>query len=45
MGMTVEKWAIFSDHELMILLWDAEETQNGKWIKAIRNEISRRNAE
>lgn len=34
-----------SDRELMKLSWMAEEEQNGKWIKAIRNEMSRRNCE
>ena len=43
--MDKEKWAIFNDSELKILLWDAQESQNGKWIKAIREEMNRRTRE
>ena len=35
----------FTDKDLMRLSWIAQEQRNGKWIKAIRNEMSRRNKE
>lgn len=34
-----------TDKELVRLSWMAEEEQNGKWIKAIRAEKTRRNKE
>lgn len=33
------------DSELKIALWDAQEEQDGRKIKAIRQEINRRNKE
>lgn len=35
----------FTDKDLMRLSWIAQEQRNGKWIKAIKNEMSRRNKE
>lgn len=34
-----------TDKELVRLSWMAEEEQNGKWIKAIRAEMSKRSSE
>lgn len=34
-----------TDNELKINMWDAQEEQNGKKIKAIRDEMNRRNRE
>ena len=34
-----------TDKELKINLWDAQEEQNGKKIKAIKDEMNRRNRE
>lgn len=38
----MNKFEIYTDKELIVLLQDAIEMRNGKWIKAIRNEINRR---
>ena len=34
-----------TDKDLMRLSWIAQEQRIGKWIKAIRNEMNRRNKE
>lgn len=36
-------WTIYSDKDLMILRQDAIELQDGRWLKAINAEITRRN--
>lgn len=39
----MNKFDIFTDLELMQLMQDAIELQDGKWLKALRAEITRRN--
>lgn len=41
----MSKWQDFNDTELKKLLWDAIEMQNGRYIKAIKEEMNRRNKE
>ena len=38
-------WALYSDQEIMKMYRIAVDTQDGKNIKALRNEMSRRNRE
>lgn len=39
----MNKFDIFTNEELMILKQDAIEFQDGRWLKAINAEITRRN--
>lgn len=41
----MSKWKEFTDSELKKLLWDAVEMQNSRYIKAIKEEMNRRNRE
>lgn len=41
----MSKWKDFDDKDLMKLLQEAIELRNGRYIKAIREEITRRNRE
>jgi len=41
----MNKWAIFTDTEIMKLLQQAIELRDGKYIKEIKKEITRRNRE
>lgn len=41
----MNKWEIYTDKELNILLQDAIEMQDSRWFKAIKAEITRRNKE
>ncbi len=41
----MSNWKMFSDNELMKLYWLAVETRNGRAIKAIKEEMSRRERE
>jgi hypothetical protein len=39
----MDKWEIYTDKELMHLKQQAIEMRDGKWIKAIDKEMTRRN--
>ena len=39
----MKRWKDFNDKDLMKLLQEAIELQNGRYIKAIKEEITRRN--
>lgn len=41
----MNKWAIFTDSEIMKLLQQAIELRNGKYIKELKEETTRRNRE
>lgn len=41
----MNKWLIYTDKELMQLLQEAMELRDGRYIKAIKQEITRRNRE
>lgn len=43
--MIQQKLQELTDKELIRLSWMAQEERNGKWIKTIRKEMSRRNKE
>lgn len=41
----MNKWLIYTDKELIQLLQEAMELRDGRYIKAIKQEITRRNRE
>ena len=41
----INPWEAYTDQELVRLLWIAQEEQDGRKIKAIKDEMNRRNRE